>query len=431
MEAGDGITVSAPTPGKNVLEYRQRVIVHVFVTEGGPPLNHHSLARRLGLYSFDPAVPGGMSWHPCGWVLHRVLEEHFRRRLQLRGFDEVRTPVATCNHIVGAAVRTNDDGLPKAEPIRADSGHGGGQGRTCGGHLRLFDEGLKSWRELPIRYSEFIESGGEAHPDAQGGHQYFAASGALDAHVLCLIDQIKHETAALISMVRDAYADVGFPDLDLVLRPGFIDDMTVGAELEAAEAAFVGATMAAGVQGVRKSDGTLPTGPGLEFLLRNRKGRLECVGMLQLDVITASLNGTRYVARDGGRAAPAILHLTVVNSIARVIATLLEQHQGRLPFWMAPVQVAVLPVSSVQADVATHVTAVLKSSGLRPLLFAQRETLPRRIVRVREQLIPVVAVIGAREVDRETVSIRIGEAIEEVSLREVGGFLSAQFPAPG
>jgi len=152
--------------------------------------------------------------------------------------------------------------------------------------------------------------------------------------------------------------------------------------------------------------------------------------MLQLDVLAASLNGTRYVARDGGRAAPAILHLTVVNSIARMIAMLLERHLGRLPFWMTPVQAAVLPVTSVQADVAANAMAVLNSSGFRPLLFAQRETLSRRIVRVREQMIPIVAVIGAREVDRETISIRIGEEIEEVYLRDVGGFLGAQFASP-
>lgn len=397
---------------------------------GVPPLNHRSLARRLGLYSFDAAFPGGMSWHPRGWVLHRVIEEHFRRRLQLLGFDEVRTPAATCNHIVGAAVRTNDDGSQRVEAIRADLGHGSGHRWSCGGHLRLFDAGLHSWRDLPIRYSEFVESGGNSHADAPGGPTQYVGSVALDAHVMCLFDQIGRETAALISIVRDVYNDMGLPDMELILRPGFIDAMSVGAELEAAEAAFVGAAMAAGVQGVRKSDRTLPTGPGLEFLLCDRKGRLERVGMLQLDVLAASLNGTRYVARDGGRAAPAILHLTVVNSIARMIAMLLERHLGRLPFWMTPVQAAVLPVTSVQADVAANAMAVLNSSGFRPLLFAQRETLSRRIVRVREQMIPIVAVIGAREVDRETISIRIGEEIEEVYLRDVGGFLGAQFASP-
>lgn len=346
------------------------------------------------------------------------------------GFEEVRTPSAPGNDVVGVAVRSNDDGSPKAEAIRADLGHGRGQRWSCSGHRCLFDAELNSWRDLPIRYSEFVDGAGEAHPEAQGGHSHFAASVALDAHVLCLFEQIGHETASLIAMVRDAYKDMGLPDLDLVLRPGFIDAMTVGAELDKAEAAFVGAAMAAGVKGIRRLDRTLPMGPGLQFLLSDRKGRLRDVGTLQLDIITASLHGTRYVAKDGGHTAPTILHLTVVNSIARVIAMLLEQHQGRLPFWMAPVQVAVLPVSARHADCATRATAVLKSSGLRTLLFAQRETLSRRIVRVREQMIPVIAVIGAREVDRETVSIRIGEAIEEVSLSEVSGVLSGHFPAP-
>jgi len=127
---------------------------------GVPPLNHRSIARRLGLYSFDAAVPSGMSWYPRDWVLHRVLEEHVLRRLQLLGFEEVRTPAATCNHIVGASVRTNDDGSQRAEAIRADLGHGSGHRRSCGGHLRLFDAGLKSWRDLPTRYPEFVESGG-------------------------------------------------------------------------------------------------------------------------------------------------------------------------------------------------------------------------------------------------------------------------------
>ena len=128
---------------------------------GVPPLNHRSIARRLGLYSFDAAVPSGMSWYPRDWVLHRVLEEHVLRRLQLLGFEEVRTPAATCNHIVGASVRTNDDGSQRAEAIRADLGHGSDHRRSCGGHLRLFDAGLKSWRDLPTRYPEFVESGGE------------------------------------------------------------------------------------------------------------------------------------------------------------------------------------------------------------------------------------------------------------------------------
>ncbi|WP_176715575.1 His/Gly/Thr/Pro-type tRNA ligase C-terminal domain-containing protein [Thioclava sp. SK-1] len=331
--------------------------------------------------------------------------------------------------IIGVVFGTDGDGLPEAEVLRADLSHGSGQRRSCGGHLRLFDAGLKSWRDLPVRYSEFVECDG-GNAGALGDHSPFAASVALDAHVLCLSEQIRDETTAIIAMVRDAYAGMGLPDLELVLRPGFIDVVTVGIELEEAEAAFVGAAMAAGVKGIRQSDRTLPTGPGLQFLLPDRKGRLKDVGTLQLDVITASLNGTRYVAKDGGRSTPAILHFTVVNSIAQVIAMVLEQHQGRLPYWMAPVQVAVLPVSALHADFASHATAALKSSGLRSLLFAQRETLSRRIVRVREQMIPVIAVIGAREVDRETVSIRIGEVIHDVPLSEVGGFLSSQFPAP-
>lgn len=392
-------------------------------------LNHWRLARQLGLYNSEAGGSGSVIWQPRGWTLHRVLESHFLRLLQSSGFGEVRTSVAGVGKVIGVVFGTDEEGSASSEAIRADLGHGSGQHRSCGGHLRLFDAGLKSWRDLPVRYSEFFECDG-GNAGASGDHSPFAASVALDAHVLCLSEQIRDETTAIIAMVRDAYAGMGLPDLELVLRPGFIDVMTVGIELAEAEAAFVGAVMAAGVKGIRRSDRTLPTGPGLQFLLRDRKGRLKDVGTLQLDVTTASLNGTRYVAKDGGGAAPAILHLTVVNSIAQLIAMLLEQHQGRLPYWMAPVQVAVLPVSALHADFASHAAAVLKSSGLRSLLFAQRETVSRRIVRVREQMIPVIAVIGAREVDRENVSIRIGEVIQEVPLSAAGGFLSSQFPAP-
>ncbi len=393
-------------------------------------LDHRSLGSRLELYHLQDDAPGMVFWHPRGYAVYRVLEDYIRRRMRRLGYAEVRTPMV----------------LPRV--LWERSGHwekfrdnmfliedeGGREmalkPMSCPCHVQIFNRGLRSWRELPIRYAEF----GQCHRNEPSGsmHGLMRTRGFEqdDAHVFCREDQAVEEVGRFIDLLDEVYGELGFPDYEVALatRP----DERAGSEeqWDWAEARLAEAAQARGVSfAIKPGEGAF-YGPKLEFILRDRLGRSWQCGTVQIDCILPERLGASYIAPDGSRAVPVMIHHAVFGSMGRFVGVLLEQHGGALPFWLAPEQVAVAPVSDRHGDYARQVWEMLDRAGIRVVMQDGNETLSRRIVGAHEAGIPVMAIVGDREAADGSVTLRRRDGSQSVlKLEAVAAQLGATPPS--
>jgi threonyl-tRNA synthetase len=368
-------------------------------------LDHRSLGSRLNLWHIQDDAPGMVFWHPRGYAIYRVLEDYIRTRMRRLGYAEVRSPQL----------------IPRDLWVR--SGHwdkfgenmfsvGSGERpmalkpMSCPCHVQIFNKDLHSWRDLPVRYTEF----GACHRDEPSG----ALHGLMrtrafeqdDAHVFCREEDVRREVARFIELLSEVYADLSFPEFDVALstRPAVragSDDLWDWAEKTLGDAA----TRSGVSFSVQPGEGAF-YGPKLEFVLRDRLGRSWQCGTIQLDCVLPARLGASYIASDGSHTVPLLIHHAVFGSLGRFIAILLEHHGGALPFWLSPEQVAVAPISQEQADYAAEVIDMFEGSGLRTVSYSSAETLSRRIVAAHEAEVPVMAILGRREKESRTVTLR-------------------------
>ena len=368
-------------------------------------LDHRSLGTRLDLWHIQEDAPGMVFWHPRGNTLYRVLEDYIRRKMRRLGYAEVRTPQLLPRELwiqsghweeFGAHMFGFADG-ERAMALKPMS---------CPCHVQIFNKGLRSWRDLPLRYAEF----GICHRDEPSGslHGLMRTRGFEqdDAHVFCREQDVPHEVARFVALLSEVYAEFGFPEPEVSLstRPA----ARAGSDelWDWAETTLAAAARQCGLSfTIQPGEGAF-YGPKLEFALRDRLGRSWQCGTVQLDSVLPGRLDASYVGPDGDRAIPVMIHHAVFGSIGRVIAMLLEHHAGALPFWLSPDQVAVAPVSRDQSGYAVKVLDALEAQGIRGVLFASADTLSRRIVAAHEASIPVVAVVGQRESQQGTVSLR-------------------------
>ena len=283
---------------------------------------------------------------------------------------------------------------------------------SCPGHLQIFSSGQRSWRDLPVRLAEF----GACHRDEPSGsmHGLLRSRSFVqdDAHVICRPGQVEAEVARFVRLLVEVYGILGFDAFDVALSLRPAQRAGSDAAWNAAEAQLLRAAQAAGLEpDLQPGEGAF-YGPKLEFALRDRQGRAWHCGTIQLDFVLPERLGASYVDESGERAVPVMLHHAVFGSMGRFIGILLEHHDGRLPFWLAPVQVAVLPIAEAQAPAAAALSDRLLRAGLRPTLFDQAETLSRRLVEVHAQRIPVQAILGQREVADGSVTLKDGSGQE-------------------
>jgi threonyl-tRNA synthetase len=277
---------------------------------------------------------------------------------------------------------------------------------SCPCHLQIFNSSLRSWRDLPMRLSEF----GACHRDEPSGsmHGLLRTRSFVqdDAHVFCMPHQIESEVARFVGLLTSVYSELGFEAFDaaLSLRP----DKRAGSDedWDQAEAQLLAAARSAGLDPVLQPGEGAFYGPKLEFALRDRQGRSWQCGTIQLDFVLPARLGAVYADSNDRRVIPVMLHHAVFGSMGRFIGILLEHHHGRLPFWLAPVQVAVMPISVDQLGIAQELRRQLVAAGLRPRLFDESETLARRIVSSHDLMVPVVAVLGKREAQDGIVTLR-------------------------
>lgn len=382
--------------------------------------DHRLLARRLDLCHMEEDAPGMIYWHGPGWRLYRALEDEIRGHMRRLGYEEVRSPQLLPKSLWEASGHWEKFGgqmfaVPAREPGGRDMAL---KPMSCPCHVQIFNSDLKSWRDLPVRYAEF----GICHRDESSGsmHGLMRTRGFEqdDAHVLLAPGQVEAEVLCFVRLLSQVYADLGFPSFDvaLSLRP----DLRAGSESDwdRAEAQLLAAARAAGLDPVIQPGEGAFYGPKLEFALRDRQGRAWQCGTIQLDMVLPGRLGAFYVDRNGEKAVPVMLHHAVLGSMGRFIGILLEHHEGRVPFRLAPRQVAVLPISDEQRSAATDFVDQLREAGLRPVLLDQAESLPRRLVLAHELMIPVHAVIGRREAEAGQVMLQMADRKDLLSCHD-------------
>ena len=368
--------------------------------------DHRRLGREMGLFHFQDEAVGQAFWHPHGWRLYRTLQEYMRRRLEGAGYREVNTPQMVDRALWEASghwekfrqnmftARTEDERVWAMKPM------------NCPCHVQIFRQGVKSYRDLPLRMAEF------------GSCLRYEPSGALlglmrvrsftqdDAHIFCTEEQIAPETAAFCALLSSVYRDLGFDDFAVkfsnrpALRAGSDEvwDRAEGALKEAASAAGLALELNPG-------EGAF-YGPKLEFVLRDAIGRDWQCGTLQVDFVLPERLDASYVAAGGERRRPAMLHRAILGSFERFIAILIEHHAGHLPLWLAPVQYAVATVTNAADEYAAEVHARLADAGLHGLLDDGAEKIGYKVRLHSTARVPVILAVGKREAQEGTVALR-------------------------
>jgi threonyl-tRNA synthetase len=361
-------------------------------------------------------------WHPRGFALWRVIEDHLRRRMRRAGFREVRTPQLLARSLweasghwekFGEAMFALEDG-ERAFALKPMS---------CPGHVQIFGKRLRSARDLPLRLCEF----GACHRnDPSGALMGLMRTRAFvqdDAHIFCSEDQVVAEVARGCALLREIYADLGFPSFAVALstRPA----VRAGSEetWDRAEALLAEAARGAGLPFREQPGEGAFYGPKLEFALADARGRSWQCGTVQLDLVLPERLDATYVDSGGARRRPAMIHQAVLGSLERFIGMLLEHCGGRLPLWLAPEQIAVLSVEPAQAAYAADVAAALEAEGYRVALDDRPERLSRKIAEAHAAAIPLAAVVGAREAAAGTVMLRRRNGQESMSVAQAAAAL--------
>jgi threonyl-tRNA synthetase len=382
-------------------------------------IDHRVLGNKLDLFHQQEEGPGMVFWHPRGWELYRVLEDYIRRRMRRAGFREIRTPQLLARSIwersghwekFGANMfsfsEEQDSGSVNDMDDASEARALGLKPMSCPCHVQVFNQRVRSYRELPVRYSEF----GACHRDEPSGSleglKRTRAFVQDDAHVFCTKAQIEVEAGRFCDLLRNAYSDLGFPAFSVALatRPA----LRAGADevWDRAEAALAKAALAAGLQfDEREGEGAF-YGPKLEFHLLDSRGRSWQCGTIQLDFVLPERLGVLYVNDRNERERPVMIHHAVLGSMERFIAMLLEHHEGWLPLWLAPEQVSVATINDTSAAYAMQVAQALDEAGVRVVLDDRPERLEKKIVDAREKQVPVFVAVGPRDERDQTISIR-------------------------
>ncbi|MCK6418006.1 MAG: threonine--tRNA ligase [Alphaproteobacteria bacterium] len=391
--------------------------------------DHRKLGKEMSLFHLQEEAQGSVFWHPKGYIIYNQLEAYIRRRLNDAGYVEVKTPQLMNSKFWEASghwdkYRENmfvvPDVVPNTEPgakiFKEEPKHFMAlKPMNCPAHVQIFNQGIKSYRDLPIRMAEFgCCHRNEAH-GALHGLMRVRQFTQDDAHIFCREDQIESESLAFCNLLRAMYADLGFNDLTvkLALRP----DKRVGSEesWDYAENALRKALDAAGLDYADAPGDGAFYGPKLEFHIRDAIGRSWTCGTLQLDPNLPERLGASYIGEDGQKHRPLMLHRAILGSLERFIGIMIENYAGKLPLWLAPVQCVVATITSEADAYARTVHAALKAAGLRAELDLRNEKINYKVRDHSVQKVPVLFVVGAREAEQSTVAIRrLGSDAQEI-----------------
>jgi threonyl-tRNA synthetase len=381
--------------------------------------DHRKLGTQLDLFHLQEESPGMVFWHPKGWAIWQQVEQYMRRVYRDNGYLEVRCPQLLDRSLWERSGHWQNykDNMFTTESEKRDYAI---KPMNCPGHIQIFNKGLRSYRELPLRYGEFGVCTRNEPSGALHGIMRVRAFTQDDGHIFCTESQIKPEVQAFTSQLKRVYADFGFADIlyKLATRPA----KRVGSDevWDKAERALRSALEEAGI-----AFETLPGegafyGPKIEYHLKDSIGRSWQCGTMQVDFSMPGLLGAEYVAEDNARRTPVMLHRAIVGSMERFIGILLEHYAGAMPLWLAPVQAVVLNISEGQGDYALAVAARLKMAGYRIEADLRNEKINYKIREHSLQKLPYQLIVGEKEKAAEKVAVRTraGEDLGQMELTE-------------
>ncbi|MEE8516751.1 MAG: threonine--tRNA ligase [Alphaproteobacteria bacterium] len=404
---------------------------YLFRLEEAERRDHRRLGREMDLVHFQDVAVGSVFWHAKGWCLNLILQRYIRARLDAAGYIEVNTPQLIDRALWEASghwekfrelmfTAESEDKILALKPM------------NCPGHVQIFRQGIKSYRDLPLRMAEF----GVCHRNEPSGalHGLMRARGFTqdDAHIFCTEDQITSETKDFCDLLLSVYRDFGFEEVTVKFadRPEVrAGDDTVWDKAEAALKEAVGDS---GLEYVLNPGEGAFYGPKLEFVLRDAIGRDWQLGTLQVDFVLPERLDASYVGEDGNRHRPVMLHRAILGSIERFIGVLIEQFSGRFPLWLAPVQVVVATITSDGDAYATEVSEALREAGLRVECDLSNEKIGYKVRQHSVAKVPVILAIGKQETQGGTVAMRrLGaKGQESLALEEAVARLKAEAEMP-
>jgi threonyl-tRNA synthetase len=367
--------------------------------------DHRRLGRELDLFHLDEHSPGTVFWHAKGWTVWQQVEQYMRAVYRDNGYQEVKGPQILDKALWEKTGHWDKyrDNMFTTESEKRDYAL---KPMNCPGHILIFNQGIKSYRDLPLRYGEF----GQCHRNEPTGglHGIMRVRGFTqdDGHIFCTDEQVQAECAAFTALLQKVYADFGFSDIiyKVATRP----DARIGSDeaWERAEQALMAGLRASGVEfEISPGEGAF-YGPKIEYTLKDAIGRQWQCGTMQIDPNLPERLDAEFVAEDGSRQRPLMLHRAIVGSLERFIGILIEQHAGALPAWLAPVQVIVAPITENQSDYAASVAKTLQKQGVRVESDLRNEKITRKIREHSMQKVPYILVVGDKEKANGAVSVR-------------------------
>tara|TARA_R110002073_G_scaffold42400_2_gene118760 strand:- start:379 stop:2334 length:1956 start_codon:yes stop_codon:yes gene_type:complete len=399
---------------------------HLHRLEEAAKRDHRKLGREMDLFHMQEEAPGQIFWHPNGWTIYTELQDYMRRRQRAGGYVEVNTPQVV-NRKLWEASGHWDSYQENMFIVEVDEDHAREKTvnalkpMNCPCHVQVFNQGMKSYRELPLRMAEFGSCNRYEPSGALHGIMRVRGFTQDDGHIFCTEDQIESETRIFIEFLSEIYAELGFTNwaIKLSTRP----EKRIGSDevWDKLETALGNACKAAGYDyEVQEGEGAF-YGPKLEFVLTDAIGRDWQCGTLQVDSNIPERLNASYIGQDGNKHTPFMLHRATLGSFERFIGILIEEHAGKLPFWLAPRQVVVATIVSDANDYAQDVVAALTAAGVRAELDTRNEKINYKVREHSLGKVPVILAIGAREVEDQTVSVRrLGENKTSVtSLAEI------------
>ena len=405
---------------------------HLHRLEEAEKRDHRRLGREMGLFHQQEEAVGNVFWHPKGWTLWRTVEAYMRRRLENSGYTEVRTPQLIDRKLWEASGHWEKfrDAMFTAE---AEDRILALKPMNCPGHVQIFRQGIKSYRDLPLRMAEFGACHRNEPSGALHGLMRVRAFTQDDAHIFCTEDQITSETIAFCELLQSVYRDFGFEKILVKFSDRPEKRAGTDATWDKAEGALKAAVDAAGLSWELNPGEGAFYGPKLEFQLLDAIGRLWQCGTLQVDFVLPERLDAAYVAEDGAKHRPVMLHRAILGSFERFLAILVEHHAGRFPLWLAPVQVVVTTITDAANEAAQAVADKLKAAGIRVEVDLRNEKINYKVREHSLAKVPLIYVLGEREAKEGTVSIRrLGDQKQEVlALDEALARLRSEATAPG
>ncbi|MDA0794861.1 MAG: threonine--tRNA ligase [Proteobacteria bacterium] len=387
--------------------------------------DHRKINKKLGLYHMQEEAPGSIFWHQKGWSIYKTIEEFMRGKQIEQGYQEIKTPQVVDFSLwekSGHADKFGDDMFT----VTTEDRNYAIKPMNCPCHVQVFNQGLKSYRDLPLRLAEF----GSCHRNEPSGslHGIMRVRSFTqdDGHIFCTEDQIQPEVAEFIDFLHEVYADFGFDDIIYRLSTRPLQRVGSDKDWDRAEKALAEALDAKELPWQELPGEGAFYGPKIEFSLKDCIGRVWQLGTVQVDFSMPGRLDAQYVAEDGSRQVPVMLHRAILGSFERFIGILIEHYEGAFPFWLAPEQAVVINITDSQAEYAQEVTKSLQNNGFRVNCDLRNEKIGFKIRGHSIQRVPYILVVGDKEKESRTVAVRTrdGKDLGSITLDQVNSLFT-------